>query len=172
LPVAVCAAAVLGGAVTTRAAIPGSVNACSLLTPKIAQELARVTPRSDSTTQFDCEYTDGKPLPERRWSVSFDIPFRPPGESAAFLWQNEHRVFVGHQPPHVSPIARSVSGADRAFYVESTNRQAVNGPSKTIHIAWLKGNYYGHFDLQTPEAGAPTVVEVMHALHAMMARLR
>jgi hypothetical protein len=128
---------------------------CALLTPKLAQEAAPgVKPRPDADTAFSCDYSDGKPPAESRWSVSFEIPFRPPQVSAATLWKSEYTSFQkGSSKGRLSGLCgvRSVCGADKAFSWRTTNEGALAGPSTHVHLSWVKGRTYGHLDIASPE---------------------
>ncbi len=147
---------------------------CALLTPKLAQENAPgVKPRPDADTPFSCDYSDGKPPAESRWSVSFEIPFRPPQLSAATLWKSEYTSFQkGSSQVFLHLCVRSVCGADKAFYVETTNEGALHGPSTHVHLSWVKGRTYGHLDTVTPKSEAPTVVEETRLLRTLLRPIR
>jgi hypothetical protein len=152
LPAAGALALPLAGA--TAAARERAPRPCALLTPKLAREIApgvKTPPQAD--TPFTCHYSDGKPPSESRWSVTFEIPFRPAGRSAAELWKTAYDSF-GRRG--VLRCGRSDCGADKAFYTSATNETAVTGPSVTIFAGWLKGRTFGTLSIVTPEDRAPT----------------
>jgi hypothetical protein len=161
LPAAGALALPLAGA--TAAARARAPRPCALLTPKLAREIApgvKTPPEADDV--FTCHYSDGKPPSESRWSVTFDIPFRPAGRSAYDSFRRRGVLRCG----------RSDCGADKAFYTSATNETAVTGPSVTIFAGWLKGRTFGTLSIVTPEDRAPTAAQLERLLRTLLRSIR
>jgi hypothetical protein len=167
--IAIAAPLCLSAGASARTRVP---RPCKLLTLHLAQELAQVGAPPTVNSIDDCVYTDHKPPGESRWMASLEIPLRLPGETGATLYKNEHETFLRGPGPTVHPVARSISGAEKAFYVQSTNETALAGPSRRIHIAWLKHNVFGRLDVETPEENPVTPPEITRVLRTLLHGIR